>query len=75
MHRPGLINRVYASHVGGHIRQYKVDFVGADALQNLLENALFAEITLHELHTGMASMARISVATMRLEPPMMRAAY
>src|ERR1700730_6039751 len=52
MHRTGLVNGVYASHVGGHIRQNKVDFVGADVLQNLLQNRGLAEIALHEVDAG-----------------------
>src|SRR5882757_1854287 len=52
MHRSGLINCVYASHVGGHIRQNKVNFVGADTAQNLLQNLRLAEIALHEIDAG-----------------------
>ncbi len=51
-HRARLIRRPHPTHIGGHIRNHKVDGIIPDGLEDLSEDLVFCEIALNEGYVG-----------------------
>ena len=51
VHRLGLVNRGHSTHIGGHIRQHKINFLAIKDRIQILQWLIFRKITLDDLNT------------------------